>query len=117
MKKITTFTEDEKFALVESLADCKTQKEIQDGLKHLQSIMAPKDSRYNTINYQKLKRWTQKQERIKNGKHDGKRGKKVIVEFENDIWAELLLCAIQMKEDEDGKIEESVEVLFNVCYS
>ena len=117
MKKNTTFTDDEKIAVVESFADCKTREEKEVGLNHLKSIMAPKDSRYNTINYQKLKRWTQKQERIKNGKHDGKRGKKVIVEFENDIWAELLLCAIQMKEDEDGKIEESVEVLFNVCYS
>jgi hypothetical protein len=79
--------------------------------------MAPKDSRYNTIDYWKLTRWTEKHERVKNGKVDEKRGKKVIVVFENDIWAELLLCAIQMKEDEQGKIEESVEVLFNVCYS
>ena len=68
MKKITTFTEVEKIAVVESLADCKTQKEIQDGLKHLQSIMAPKDSRYTSIDLQKLGRWTDRHERIKNGK-------------------------------------------------
>ena len=117
MKQNTTFTDDEKFAVVESFADCKTREEKEVGLNHLKSIMAPKDSRYNTIDYPKLTRWIKKHERVKNGKVDEKRGKKVIVEFENDIWAELLLCAIQMKEDEEGKIEESVEVLFNVCYS
>jgi len=78
--------------------------------------MGPKDSRYHTITAKKLREWTDKHERIKNGKVDEKRGRKVILEFENDIWAQLLLCAIEMKE-EDGKIEETVEVLFNVCYS
>ena len=116
MKTNTTFTEDEKFAVVESFANCKTREEKEDGLKHLKSIMAPKDSRYNSIDITKLGRWTDRYERIKNGKMDEKRGRRINVDFENDIWAELLLCAIEMKEEE-GKIEEKVEVLFNVCYS
>ena len=80
------------------------------------SIMAPRDSRYLSITAKKLGEWTDRHERIKNGKLDEKRGEKVIVEFENDIRAELLLCAIEMKEEE-GKIIETVEVLFNVSYS
>lgn len=73
MKKNTTFTDDEKIAVVESFADCKTREEKEVGLNHLKSIMAPKDSRYNTIDYPKLTRWTEKHERVKNGKVDEKR--------------------------------------------
>ena len=116
MKTNTTFTEDEKFAVVESFANCKTREEKVEGLKHLKSIMAPKDSRYDSIDITKLGRWTDRYDRIKNGEMDEKRGKRINVDFENDIWAELLLCAIEMKEEE-GKMEEKVEVLFNVCYS
>jgi len=59
MKKITTFTEDEKIAVVESLANCKEKGEIADGLKHLKSIMAPRDSRYLSITAKKLGEWTE----------------------------------------------------------
>ena len=78
--------------------------------------MAPKDSRYSTITAKKLREWSNKHDRVQNGIVEEKRGRKVILDFENDIWAELLLCAIEMKE-EDEKMEETVEVLFNVCYS
>jgi hypothetical protein len=59
--------------------------------------MAPKDSRYTSIDLQKLGRWTDRHERIKNGKVDAKRGIKVNVEFENDIWEE------KNEEEKSGK--------------
>jgi predicted nucleic-acid-binding Zn-ribbon protein len=73
-RKYATFTDDEKIGIVEAFVDCENLSEKRIALTHLKEIMSVKDSRYLTIDLEKLRRWTEWYESVKNGKVDLKRG-------------------------------------------
>ena len=116
MKRHVTFTDDEKMDVVDALADCTDKTKLQQGLRDLHKIMG--DRKFATIDSKKVGRWRTWYKNIKQGKNGKKRGRQVNVEFESDVWSELILCALTTTKTPDGEEMQECQVLsdnISVC--
>jgi len=115
MKRHVHFTDDEKMDIVEALADCTDKTKLQKGLLELHETMG--DRKFATIDSKKVGRWRTWYNNTKQGKDGKKRGRQVNIEFESDVWSELILCALNTIKTPDGEEMQECQVLHNVAYS
>ena len=115
MRRHVTFTDDEKMDVVEALADCTDKTKLKQGLLDLHKLMG--DRKFATIDSKKVGRWRTWYKNSQQGKDGKKRGRQVNVDFESDVWSELILCALNTIKTPDGEEMQECQVLHNVAYS
>lgn len=103
-KMRTTFTQKTKNLILSSLQFCRTNDQLDEGINELKNS---KRGICTTITPKQIKYW--RKAKVKN-----KRGRKINHQFENDIWYNLMICAIV---ESTSAANIYVEILHSIAHS